>query len=194
MHTSNPHPNAPINTPYLTSDLKKSPSPSIIIKPTQLLPRILHILLRLHPHVEDRAILTAADDLAMHTALTPLTLGPQPAESDFQLADLAQGLRVEFPDPGSAVLADRARHFLLGAQGFLAAHARLSLLREFHEPAGSGRRDGDGACVFARQELTRLFLPEDGIEDSSQRFGELVVEIIFRVDWDVVLEDVDWIF
>jgi hypothetical protein len=53
-----------------------SPNGSIPIKTTQLLPRILYILLRFHPHVEDRAILTAANNFTMHTSLAPLALRP----------------------------------------------------------------------------------------------------------------------
>ena len=45
--------------------------------------------------------------------------------------------------------------------------------------------------MFAREELTGLLLAEDGVEDAAERFGELVVEVVFRVDGDVVFEDED---
>lgn len=67
--------------------LQALPSRSIMIKPRQLLPRILYILLRLHPHIEYRTIPTLADNLTMQTPLTPLTLRPQASETHFQSAD-----------------------------------------------------------------------------------------------------------
>ena len=55
-----------------------SPKRRVLIKPIQLLASILHILLSLHPHVEDRAVATGADDFVVHTALAALALCPQP--------------------------------------------------------------------------------------------------------------------
>lgn len=171
-----------------------SPSPSIIVKPSQLLPRILDILLGLHTHVIDRTILTTANNLAMQTPLTSLTLRPQPPKPNLQLTDLRQRLRVQFPNPRSAILAHGTRHLGLRAQGLLAAHARLGLLCEFHQTAGRGGSDGDGARVFACEELTGFLFAEDRFEDATQGFGELVVKIVFGVDGEVVLEDVDGVF
>lgn len=65
---------------------------------------------------------------------------------------------------------------------------------EFHETAEGGRGDGDGARVFACQELPGFLFAEDGVEDAAQRFRELVVEVVFGVDGDVVFEDVDGVF
>lgn len=130
----------------------------------------------------------------MHTPLAPLTLRPQPPEPHFQLTHFRQCFGVEFPDAGSAVLADGARHLRGGAERLFAAHACEGFFREFHEAAQRGHGDGDGARVFAREELTSLFFAEDGVEDSREGFGELVVEIVFRVDGQVVLEHEDGIF
>lgn len=47
-----------------------------MVKPREVLARIFDILLRLHPHVEDRTIPATANDFAMHAPLAPLTLGP----------------------------------------------------------------------------------------------------------------------
>ena len=110
-------------------------SPRIKVKSSQLLARIFDILLRLHAHVEDGAILARANDLVVQTALAPLTLRPQPAETNLELADSGQGLGVQFPRAWSAVGADGAGHFFLADEGFLAAHARLRLLGELHEAA-----------------------------------------------------------
>lgn len=130
----------------------------------------------------------------MQTALAPLTLGPQPPEPDFQLAHFREGLGVQFARAGPAVAADGAGHFLLADERFLAAHARLRLLGELHEPAEGGRGDGDGARVFAREELAGFLLAEDGVEDPAEGFRELVVQVVFRVDGDVVFEHEDGIF
>ena len=130
----------------------------------------------------------------MQTALAPLTLRPQPAEADFQFAHFGESFCVEFPCSGPAVAADGAGHFLFADEGFLAAHACLCLFGEFHESAEGGCRDGDGARVFACEELAGFFLAEDGVEDSAEGFRELVVEVVFRVDGDVVFEHEDGIF
>ena len=167
--------------------------PRVEIKPRQLLARILDILLRLHAHVKNGTIFTRTNDLVVQTALAPLTLRPQPAEADFQLADFGQRLGVQFARPGPAVGADGAAHFFLADEGFLAAHARLRLFGKLHESAEGGRRDGDGARVFAREELAGFFA-EDRFEDPAEWFGELVVEVIFGIDGDVVFEDEDGIF
>jgi len=58
------------------STTHSSPKCSILIEPLQLLTTILNILSRLHPHIKDRAIFTAANDLTMHTSLTSLALCP----------------------------------------------------------------------------------------------------------------------
>ena len=130
----------------------------------------------------------------MQTALAPLTLGPQPPEPDFQLADFGEGFGVQLARSRAAVAADGAGHFLFPDEGFLAAHARLRLFGELHQPAEGGCRDGDGARVFAREELAGFLLAEDGVEDPAEGFRELVVEVVFRVDGDVVLEHEDGIF
>ena len=85
---------------------------------------------------------------------------------------------------------------MLADEGFFAAHAGLGLFGELHEAAEGGGRggDGDGAGVFAREELAGFLLAEDGLEDAAQGLGELVVEVVFRVDGHVVLEHVDGIF
>ena len=48
--------------------------------------------------------------------------------------------------------------------------------------------------MFACEELAGFFLAEDGVEDSAEGFRELVVEVVFRVDGDVVFEHEDGIF
>lgn len=57
----------------------------IKIKPMQLLIPVLQVLLGFHSHVKDRAVLAAADHLAVHAPLAPLALRPQPAESHLQV-------------------------------------------------------------------------------------------------------------
>lgn len=34
----------------------------------------------------------------------------------------------------------------------------------------------------------------DWLKDPQQRFAKLILEIIFRIDWDIVLKDVDGVF
>ena len=48
--------------------------------------------------------------------------------------------------------------------------------------------------MFSCEELGGFLLAEDGVEDSSQGFGELVVEVVFGVDGDVLLEDPEGVF
>ena len=130
----------------------------------------------------------------MHTPLTALTLRPEPTEPDFQLADFSQGLGIQLPGPRSTILAHGARHFGMAGEGFLAAHTGLGFFGEFHEAAECGCGDGDGTRVLAREELAGFFFAKDGVEDSAERFRELVVEVVFRVDGDVVFEHEDWVF
>ena len=165
-----------------------------MIEACQLLPRILDILLRLHAHVEDRTILARADDLAVHAALAALTLRPQPAEAHLQVRHLVQRLLVQLADPRPAVLAYRPGHFLFTDEGLLAAHTCLGALGELHQPAERGRGDGDGASVLAREKLAGFLLAEDGFEDTTQRLGELILQVVFCVDRDVVLQHEDGIF
>ena len=101
---------------------------------------------------------------------------------------------IEFAHARLAVCADGAGGFFLADEGFLAAHAGRRLFGEFHQSAKSGRGDGDGARVFAREELACLFLAEDGFEDAAEGFGELVFEVVFCVDGHVVFEDEDGVF
>lgn len=104
-----------------------------------------------------------------------------------------QRLLIQLPDPRSTVLADGAFHLGFTDERLLAAHAGLGFLRELHQPAEGGGRDADGAGVLAREELAGLLLAEDGLEDADEGFGELVVEVIFCVDGNVVFEHEDWV-
>lgn len=40
----------------------------------------------------------------------------------------------------------------------------------------------------------RSLLSQNGLEDTHERLGELVVQIILRIDRDVILEDVQRVF
>src|SRR6266536_3809901 len=99
-----------IITSFKSSSL---PSSLFSIEPNQLSPRILHILLRLHPHIKDRTILTTANNLTMHTPLTSLALRPQPPKPDFQIRDLTQRLLVQLPNSRRTVRADCPTNFVL---------------------------------------------------------------------------------
>ena len=105
-----------------------------------------------------------------------------------------QSFLVEFSDARLAVGAHGARHFGFGDEGFLAAHADVGFLCEFHEAAEGRGGDGDGAGVFSGEELGGFFFAEDGVEDAAEGFGELVVEVVFGVDGDVVFEHEDGVF
>lgn len=130
----------------------------------------------------------------MQAALAALALGPQAAEADLELADLGQRLGVQLARAGPAVGAHGAGHLLLADQRLLAAHARLRLLGEFHQPSERGRRDGDGPRVLACQQLAGFLLAEDRVEDPAEWLRELVVEVVFCVDGDVVFQHEDGIF
>lgn len=130
----------------------------------------------------------------MYTALTALTLGPQSAEPHFQVADFAQRFGVELANAGPTVLANGTCHLVLADQRFLASHARLRLFRELDKPAEGRRGHGDGTRVFASQELPSFLLPKNGIENTAEGLGKLVVEIVFGVDGDVVFKYVDGVF
>ena len=170
------------------------PDRGIPIKPHQLPPRILNILLRLHTHIKDGTIATAANHLTMHAALTALTLGPEASKAHLELADLAQRLGVELAEARAAVLADGAGGLGRARQRLLAAHAGLRLAGELHEAAHGRGGDGDAARVLAREQLPGLLLAQDRLEDAAERLRELVVEVVLGVDGQVVLEHVDWVF
>jgi hypothetical protein len=70
-------------SPHLAPPDPYLPQRSILIKPHQLLPPILHILPSLHPHVKDRTISTRTDNFTMNTSLTTLTLRPQSRKPHF---------------------------------------------------------------------------------------------------------------
>ena len=42
----------------------------------------------------------------------------------------------------------------------------------------------DGLC---------LLVPQDGLKDAQQRLGQLVLQVVLRVDGDVVLQHEDWV-
>lgn len=48
--------------------------------------------------------------------------------------------------------------------------------------------------MLTGEELSGFLFAEDGLEDAEKGLGELVVEVIFRVDGDVVFEHEDWVF
>lgn len=53
-------------------------SPSLVIKAGEYSYRVLHILLRFLPHVEDGTIFASTQDILMQRTLTSLTLRPEP--------------------------------------------------------------------------------------------------------------------
>lgn len=130
----------------------------------------------------------------MHAPLTPLALCPQPPKSHLQITDLVQRLLVQLTHPRRVIGTHRALTLFFPCQGFLATHTRLGFLGKFHETAYFGCRDGDGAGVITCQQGLGFCLAEDGLEDAAEGFGELIVEVVFCVDGDVVLEDVDGVF
>ena len=134
------------------------PQPSITIKPTQLLPRLLDLLPRLHPHIEDRTIPTTAQHLTMHTALTALTLCPQSRKPHLQLPRLLDRLRIQLTQARPTVLADGALRLRRADERLLAPHARLRLLGELHQPAQTRRRDRDAAGVVAGEQARGALL------------------------------------
>lgn len=78
--------------------------------------------------------------------------------------------------------------------GGLAPHT-LELLHGKHHDASCLRhrgRLGNASSMIPRQQ--GLWVINDGLKQPSQRVGQLVLKVVFRVDGDVVLEDVDWIF
>ena len=55
----------------------ESPDGGLVeVEALELLAGVLDVLLGLHAHVEDGAVLATADDLAVHAALASLTLCP----------------------------------------------------------------------------------------------------------------------
>ena len=60
-------------------------SPQLVVEPLKLYGRILDVLLRLLPHIEDGAISAGAEHILMQRALTTLALRPQPRETDLQV-------------------------------------------------------------------------------------------------------------
>ena len=58
--------------------------PNLALEPLQHGIRVLNVLLRLLPHVEDGAIATGAEDILMQRSLAPLALCPQPGEANLQ--------------------------------------------------------------------------------------------------------------
>ena len=101
---------------------------------------------------------------------------------------------IHLPNPGSAVRADCSTALIFRDEGLFAAHACFRLFGEFHETANRGSCDGDGAGVCSCKQRVGFCFPEDRLKDTAERFGELVVEIVFCVNGHVVLEDEDGIF
>jgi hypothetical protein len=171
-----------------------SPQSTIIVETNKLFARVLDILLGLHAHVEDGAISARANDLVVHTALASLTLRPEASEANFEFGDLAQSLLIQLAEAITVVLADGTVLLVFASQGFLAAHACLGLLGKLHQTTHCRSSDTDGSCVLTGQELTSLFLTQDGLEDTTKRLGKLVVKVISGIDGQVVLQDEDGIF
>lgn len=170
------------------------PCTSIPVKPGQLFRTLLDFLFRLHPHVENRTIPTAANDLAMHAPLTSLTLRPQSAKSDFQIAHFVQCLCVKFTYTRSTIVANCASSFEFADKRLLASHTRLGLLGKFHEAAEGRSGNGNGAGMVTCEKGVGFLFAKDGLEDTAEWVGELVFEIVLGIDRDVVLEDVYRVF
>lgn len=48
--------------------------------------------------------------------------------------------------------------------------------------------------MIAREQLPGAFFAENRVENAAEGLGELVIEVIFRVDRDVVFEHIDGVF
>ncbi len=108
------------------------------VKSLQLLVRIFEVLLRLHPHVEDRTVLARADNLAVHAAHRTDT-----ASKSDRIAPrdrhLVQGLLVQLTDTWSIIGADGPPAlFLAGQEALLQPMQVSSFLRKLHQPPAEG--------------------------------------------------------
>lgn len=86
---------------------------------------------------------------------------------------------VKFGEPGTAVIADD--RFVFGETG-TATGTTFHFDGEFAEGA-EGCRSGnvDGSGVFPGKQLVRVL--DERLEDSHERIGQLIIQIIFRIDW-----------
>lgn len=74
-----------------------------------------------------------------------------------------------------------------------APKTRFLLLCKLEEAAGlCCRLLNYDSCVVAREQRLGL-VTHDGLEDTHERLGELVVKVVVGVEGDVVFEDVDWV-
>mmetsp|Transcript_21472 Transcript_21472/g.47738 ORF Transcript_21472/g.47738 Transcript_21472/m.47738 type:complete len:478 (+) Transcript_21472:48-1481(+) len=158
--------------------------------PGELVELVLHLLqvdLHLLALVEDGAVAVRANDLLVEGALAALALGPQLVEHALVQVHLGQLGRVDLALLAAAVPAQRrAGHLVLRRYQGAAAHAGLLLHREGHDAAPLGRGLADGARVVTADE--RLRVGDDGLEDAHERVGELVGEVVLRVDGQVVVQ------
>jgi hypothetical protein len=52
--------------------------------------------------------------------------------------------------------------------------------------------EGKEDCVMPTESAD--FLAHDGFENPFQRFRKLIIEVILRVNWDVMLQNIEWVF
>ena len=103
--------------------------------------------------------------------------------------NVIQRVHVYFLLLSAAVLAEwGAGHLVLVRDERLATHAGLLLHRKAHDSAHLGRRSGlaDSAGVVPAQKGLRI--GNDGLEDASQRVGQLVGQVILCINRQVVVQ------
>mmetsp|Transcript_32486 Transcript_32486/g.103582 ORF Transcript_32486/g.103582 Transcript_32486/m.103582 type:complete len:235 (-) Transcript_32486:1565-2269(-) len=147
---------------------------------------IFEVLLDLAAEVEDGAVGVGAEDILVEGALAALALCPEFVECYFVVVEVLEALEEEVAFLGFAVVADGA-----GGDDDFTAEALEGLGGEHHDGAlpGDGGRLADDARMVSSEDGVGVF--DDRFEDARQRFRELVVEVVRRVDGEVVFEDVD---
>ena len=136
------------------------------------------------------AIVLCANDVLVETALAALALGPEARELLLERRHGAHALLVELGLLALAVGADGAVRLALAQYG-LALEAGLALLGEGSQAADfrDGHRLGERVLTLEQHELGPFV--QDGLEDAQERLGDLILQVVLRVDGQVVVEHVD---
>jgi hypothetical protein len=149
----------------------------------------LEFFLSLLSGVKYGTVVVCAYDVVVHVALASLAVYPHARVDVFVVVVFVEQLLVYF----------WLERFACGAEGacvcvdgvFAAETLRLYLCKA-HDARVFWGFDAFDACVFAEKET--LGVCDDGLEDVDDGVAQLFVDVVFGVDWDVVLEGIERVF
>mmetsp|Transcript_43837 Transcript_43837/g.109376 ORF Transcript_43837/g.109376 Transcript_43837/m.109376 type:complete len:236 (+) Transcript_43837:1115-1822(+) len=177
MHRPYMAPLTPFYTPVSAARLP------VDLEPLHRLRSLGNVSLDALASVEDGAVAGRADDVLVQRTLATLALAPEFVELELPVAERVQFLQVDLYFLLFAVFAEGA--FL---DGRAAPQTRQRPLHKLRHGAPSGHRHRDLESVVPGEQ--RLGTLHERLEYPDDRLFELVLEVVLRVDGQVLLQHV----